>query len=193
MKKVLYLLLMIICLSSRYVTAENYYENKNGVVMTTAELNYISDLYYESYPEYITEDEYNFLVNNNFFDKKVYSNIIDVNKNNGISLASSSVTTNAKSIKMSKSCSDKCLVTLVAKWLYKPNIKSWDVIGMRLSNCAISSYFQAQIIGDDDYAIAYTNPKMFSNGLGYSLKLANHNNLVASMSALITKDSYNKN
>ena len=65
MKKILGLLAIIMSVVFvNNVYAEVYYTNANGVVFDQNQYNYISELYWDGYQNYMTQNDFNMLYNN---------------------------------------------------------------------------------------------------------------------------------
>lgn len=166
MKKIFLFLLTIFIFCSN-CKAEVYYTNSNGVEMTYSEYNYINDLFDNSYSNFISRDEYDILKSNNLFGQNIEKKTL----NNVYNLNSESHKTISKSITISKSCNGNCIVTLNVEWLKTSSIKSWDVIGMRSKNANIINVFHASVFDANNSLTSYSNPQIFNNGFGYSVKL----------------------
>lgn len=93
---------------------------------------------------------------------------------------SSSVTSNLRTTTIAKSCSDKCLVSLVTSWNGMPYIKSYDVVGVRVSNSNITN-IQGALVTGNNYGKSYSNPQVSNNGFGFSILLPNVNNVKVSV------------
>ena len=82
MKKILGLLAIIMSVVFvKNVYAEVYYTNANGVVFDQNQYNYISELYWDGYQNYMTQNDFNMLYNNDI--PKIY-NINDINNDDAI-------------------------------------------------------------------------------------------------------------
>jgi hypothetical protein len=159
------------------VNASAYYTNQYGVEFSRREYNYISELFYKDYQEQITLDEYNKMKSLNLFNS-----VIEVkydNNNNNISLMATEITQSGRTLRIGKSCNNgECLVSLVATWNLKPTLGSYDVIGFRTPNDAITAVNKASVKGDNYSYNSFTNEAVrFSNGFGHSVKLSSVSNL----------------
>lgn len=77
------------------------------------------------------------------------------------------------------------MITLVTKWNSTPTIKSYDVIGARISEVEITSISSAKVIGDN-YVKTYSSRKEFSNGFGYTILMPSANNVKISVTFYTT-------
>lgn len=170
---------MIIGISN--VKASTYYTNENGANFTKEQYDYITELYYDGYQQLMTQDDIDRMVKSGLFGQKIEKITIGSNGIIGaniIGTRSTSVTGGGRTLTIGSSCTTECLVTLTAQWAGTPSIKSWDVIGFRISNLTITDINVASIVGTG-YSDTYfpAEARTFSNGFGYSVKLGNANNL----------------
>lgn len=165
-----------------YAQEKSYYENNLGVSFTEQEYNFISNLYWEGYQEYITVDEYDEIKENDLFDKRIEK---ETTINYPLTRATG-ITSNLRTTSISRACSSKCMVTLVTNWNGTPTIKSYDVIGARVSGIEITTISNARVVGND-YIKTYSSKKTFSNGFGFSVLLPDVGNLVVNVTFYTTK------
>lgn len=181
MKKKIFILLLFIC-NIGTVNANSYYLNSNGIKMSMNEYNFINELYEDDYAKIISIDEYNTLKEYKLFNRKIVKN----SNISNYSLYSTEHKTAYKKITISKVCNNECLVTLKIEWLKIPNLKSWDVIGMRIEGVSLLDIKSAGILNDKGNNKTYTNPKKFNNGFGYSVKLLDGKSVLRT-TALVSK------
>ena len=182
MRKIMYFVvfgLMLVGISN--VKASTYYTSKNGVDFTKEQYDYISELYYDGYQDVMSQEDLDKIVDLGLIGTEVKRVTMDSDGLIGgkiINTRSTSVYYAGRTLSIGSSCSTQCLVTLMAQWSCTPTIKSWDVIGFRVSNLTINSINLASITGTG-YSNTYpsTDAQVFSNGFGYSIKLGNANNL----------------
>ncbi len=162
---------------------EIYYQNDLGVTLSKQEYEFISNMYWEGYQEYLTLDDYNEFKNMNLFNQSIDKTtkiIEDIPLTRG-----ASVTSNLRTLTISKSCSNTCVVTLVNKWIGTPTIKSYDVFGVRVNGVSITNIRNVLVSGDN-YARTYSNPVVHNNGFGYSVLVPNVGNVRASLTFVTT-------
>ncbi len=170
---------------SKTVLASTFYINANGVEFSEQQYNYICDLYYDGYQEYMSQSDLNKMIELDLFNQPI--TIIEdndiINFNNLYGINSTSVTQNGRTTKIAKSCSNQCIVTLTSTWSIIPTINSYDVIGFRVVNASINSINNA-IVNGNNYSAVYipSQSRQFSNGLGYSVKLGNVSGMKVSTS-----------
>lgn len=160
---------------------EIYYTNDLGVVLDFQEYNFISNMYWEGYQEYITPEDYDEIKEMDLFDKEIEKEVINFPITRG-----ASVTSNLRTLSIAKSCSSTCMISLVNKWNGTPTVKSYDVIGARVNKVTISSVKNALVSGEN-YAKTYSNPQLFSNGFGYSILVPNVSNVKTSVTFVTSK------
>lgn len=140
-------------------------------------------MYWEGYQEYLTLDDYNEFKNMNLFNQSIDKTtkiIEDIPLTRG-----ASVTSNLRTLTISKSCSNTCVVTLVNKWIGTPTIKSYDVFGVRVNGVSITNIRNVLVSGDN-YARTYSNPIVQNNGFGYSVLVPNVGNVRATLTFVTT-------
>ncbi len=176
-KKILCSFILVCVLCFYEVNAkENFYQNNKEVILTKEEYEFISELYWNGYQDYLTMEEYLDLKNRDLFNQKVETRIQEI-ENHSLT-RSTEVTTNLRNLKISKVCSNSCTLTLTITFIGTPTVKSYDVLGVRTENVTISRIDHAKVIGDG-YIKEYDNPQKFNNGFGYSLLLPNVGNVKA--------------
>jgi len=95
MKKIILLLLAMFS-SIAIVNAEDYYINENDVVLTKKEYDIISQIYWEGYQDIMTNEDYQYLIDNDIFNSSIE---ISENFDNAISTYSNIYTTASKKFK----------------------------------------------------------------------------------------------
>ncbi len=180
-----------------YISLENKYDIKKINSITTDELNEILKHYSLPVEEYIATTTY-FDSKGNVIDSidKVITEkeALEIEKNQKIipamtyqekrlvSTPKVSYETNAKKIYMyvEESSSSK-IVTFFAKWKNTPNVKKFDVIGLRTEGSASINFYWARQSGWDSsgydeirnqwYESSSSNFKSTSKGIGMSMNL----------------------
>lgn len=173
MKTKLFQLLFLVtlfCITTPVVNAsEVYFTNKNNVRMSKVEYNNIVKIHTESFVNEITQEMFE-------ENKEYYSNpniIINVSdSDNTYRPRSSYIETNAKSIRvtMTTAGTSSNLIVVTATWKSMPNVRSYDVLGVRLVNTSFTNSVKT-IAFFDDKAYNPSATKQFSNGFGASIKL----------------------
>lgn len=187
MNKYLYALLLSLFIFIPSVKAESYYSNNNGVELTEKQYNYISELFYDGYQDTMTIDEVEKMERLNLFNQPIESKDSNDIIDSAIVPRGSSLTNGGRTLKISKSCSTECLVTLKATWSLIPNVYSYDVIGFRLTSGTITQMNKATVRGNGytaDYPASYAQQS--GNGYGHSVQISNVSNLVVATSMYAT-------
>lgn len=186
MKKVLMFVSCMICsLFIINVNAEEiYYTNDNGVSFTKEQYNYYTEMAWDGYQQYVTQNEFNQLVELDLFNRPIEKKtIVDTpifKFTNKYSTKGSSLVEKGRTTVISKSCSSQCFYILSTGWNGTPYVKSWDVIGARASGTTITTINDI-IVNSNNYLSTYSNPKIETNGFGYSIKLPNDTGISVSV------------
>lgn len=167
------LVLLILCLTCLFgqkdVSAKEtniVYTNSNGVSFTQEEYDFFTKMYWDGYQNDMTQDDYNEFVSKDFLNAEFDSKTVyDAPKTRGTYFSS-----NYKSIKISKMCSDNCRISVVVTWLVNPNIRSFDVIGAYLSGTTLQSTPGTRVVSSTQTKVAL-NIKKEEHGFGTSVLL----------------------
>lgn len=177
MKKTFIVLLSFICLSftTKVYAQEVFYTNENGVSFTENEYEFIRKMFWEGAENLFTQDDYI-----RFKESNIINGEFDVNYYYPITPYATTITSKLRTLKITKSCSSDCLISVTASWNGNPLERSYDVIGARLAN--------TNLINNNINTRAITNTNTnssseinkFSNGFGVSIKIPNGDNIVVS-------------
>lgn len=88
---------------------KDYFINKNNVVFSKEEYDFLSDFYWDGIQELMTESDYNDFIDSNIMNGKLKIEVL-----NPILLRSSSISTAKKTLKIARSCSNNCVVSVTA-------------------------------------------------------------------------------
>ena len=160
----LILLLGGVILSISVKADENiYYTNSNGVSMTETQYNYLKEMFFDGYPNYVTEAEYNELLTKNMFTKEIEKKTV-VDEGSSTVTRSSYHETNAKVLTLSQSCGTaECLMVFTNAWKGEPSVKSYDLIGALLfGNLTLNSGITSKLY--------YSGGTLYGDGTKYSNK-----------------------
>jgi len=180
---------------SSVVSANNNYISKNGINFSSKEYEYISNLYWEGFQEYLTVNDYKMMQELNLFNQDIKSKelnfpIEEIYETNKMRINSTNLTSGGRKLTISKSCSSLCLVTLVAKWNVIPSVYSNDVIGFRIYNSSINLINNVYVTGNNyskNYSLDSSNFQIKNNGYGCSVKISNVNNLIITASVYVSE------
>lgn len=170
------LLFLLGNLLNTMIITEPYYTNSNDISLTTREYNYVLRNYGQNFYEKMTKDDFKWI-------SKMYplGDNYRLKATNDLELNDSSYHQTAyKRISIVKSClSTICNITIQARWLKSPNIRSYDLIGARLINTSLANKNIITRVITDKETKYYTDYQLFSNGFGTSIKIPkNANNII---------------
>ena len=180
-RKILFGLLLCVFLVPCASAKENYFTNENGVSLTEKEYDFFSEMYWEGFQEFLTQEEYLQVRDMDLFDQKIQK---ETYTNYPITRGSS-VTSNLRTLSITKACNSTCYSTLVTMWNGSPYIRSYDVMGARLNGPSLVNVNNLIVTGNNYYQ-SYNNPKKFNNGFGYSFQLPNASDIRVSTSFTTT-------
>lgn len=176
-RKIVFLFLLFLS-SVLFVNAEEiYFINDNNVSLTRQEYDFVGNMFYNGYQQFITNDDYNII----FEDGKdsiqdIESKTIEIFNYYRATFHE----TGSKYFTIKKSCTSNCLITLVAEWKNNPNVRSYDVIGARLEKTSLVSTpsTSATNTKSSNSSLEMVSEK---NGFGVSVKLpTGGNNMIVS-------------
>lgn len=163
------LIFVFALLFSKNVSAQSnsYYENNNGVIVTEKEYQFINDFYGSDYFKSMKQEDYIWLKDLNINENKVeIKTFYDMN-----SLSrGTSHTTASKKLTIAKSCSTNCSIIVKCQWLKNPVVRSYDVIGARLSGTEVISSITTKVTSNEGTEY-FSNLKTLSSGFGVSVQL----------------------
>ena len=123
-RKLLILSLLAFTIFSSKVSAkENFYTNKNNVTFTEQEYTFLTKMYWEGSQDLFTQENYNDFINSNIMNGEFEMFIYEP-----ITLRSTSITDSSKTLKISKSCSTSCLISVTSSWNKIPSLRTNEVI-----------------------------------------------------------------
>lgn len=153
---------------------EVYYTNSHGVSLTEEQYNFLTELHFEGYQDYITEATHNKYLSMGLYDEKVTKEVIEDFDDTGNSLYGTLHETTAKRLELAYACGgNRCTMATTAEWKGTPRIISYDVIGSylygnltRLSTPITYLYWSGQ-------TIEFTDRVYSGNGYGCTALLQN--------------------
>ena len=113
---------------------EIYYRNKNGVSLTLDQYNFLGELYFDGYQEYVSMATHNKFLSLGYYDQKVEKQEIEDFDDSGYSINGQLIETTAKKLTLSHVCTDNkyCTMVTTLHWKGAPNVVSYDVMGSYL-------------------------------------------------------------
>ena len=153
---------------------EVYYTNSHGVSLTEEQYNFLTELHFDGYQDYITEATHNKYLSMGLYDEKVTKKVIEDFDDTGNSLYGTLHETTAKRLELAYACGGNlCTMATTAEWKGTPRIISYDVIGSylygnltRLSTPDTFLYWSGQ-------TIEFTDRVYSGNGFGCTVLLQN--------------------
>lgn len=166
------ILLIVVLFSSNARAFENdekYYTNSHNVSLTKEEYDFISMFYFDGYQKYMTQEDYNYIVDNKLMDGEIQ--IVEMIDNDEISpFANTSHTTNSKKLKLSSSCDSTCSMTITLNWLVSPNVRSYDLVGAYSITSNALTFTSSRILYDE-VEKSYVENRKEANGISATMKL----------------------
>lgn len=154
----------------------NYYTNGNGVIVSEKEYQFIENFYGKEYFDKMSIDDYKWIEDLNIDQSEIE---IRENLNSNIVPFGTSTTQYGKNLKIVKSCSGNCTIIVKCQWNLIPSVKSYDVIGARLSNTSLVSDTITTKITSSAGTEYSTNLSRLTNGFGVSVKLPENGTNIA--------------
>ena len=192
MRRVLYVFIsMIPLLFVSIVKADTniYYTNEHNVSFTKEQYDFVGELYYDGYQQYMIPEEYNSLIAGDFFSHTIEHNTIQEFQSSNS--PKSYYETPMKSLDVSKVCSNYCYITSVLTWKAIPTIKSYDVFGARFITGSLATDSMYTHVMYDGNSFTSTDKDIKSNGFGMSFKLPSSvsSSLVITQSFIATNNA----
>lgn len=169
-------------------TNDTYFENKNGVVFSKNEYDFISKMYWDGYQSFMTIEEYNDLKKYNLMNQEVEIIFYEAPKNMLVPF-STSISSADKSLKMSKACTTNCVLVVTLSWLRNPTVRSYDVIGAYLDGTTFVGTPTTVVVSDAS-RVSITDLKKTSNGIGSSFKLPSGSNIKITQTFRVNKGGH---
>lgn len=142
-----------------------FYTNKYNVEFTKEEYNFLSQFYWEGCQDLMNKDDYERFIESNIMNGEIETVFLDP-----VSMYSSSISTTKKTLKISKSCSTNCAISVTATWKEMPVTRSYDVIGAYLENTSLVSTPVTSTVSSTQSDFSNEIMK-HANGFGVSIKL----------------------
>lgn len=180
LKYIIFMLVLFLCLmfTNNAYALENFYENENGVKLTKEEYEFLSQMYWDGYQSLMTLEDYREFQNSGVMNGDVEVKEVTYSNSNtlGIMPYGTSFSDSSRTLKIFKSCSTDCLISVTAEWTGHPFIRSYDVIGAFLNGTAFTNNPTTTIASTDSKTIV-NDLTMTSNGIGSSFLLPSGSNI----------------
>lgn len=152
--------------STNVYAEEVYFVNQKNVEFTREEYDFISYMFWDGAQEYMDMEDYNEFITSNIMNGDLESQIYY-----DIPLTRSTTIEDANRIlKIVKSCSSNCLVSVTLIWKNSPTIRSYDVIGAYLDDTTLVNN-PTTTISTGGNLLSFNNIKRATNGFGVSVQL----------------------
>jgi hypothetical protein len=151
---------------------EVYYTNGYGVEFTENEYNYYTEMFWDGYQELVTQDDFDQVEEFGLFDSRVDKESIVQMYTPENFINGSQLTEKSRTLIISKSCNNYCLIGLTATWNYSPNVRSYDVIGARYAGTTLYQNNNTYVISSNgSTTVPTSNRQNFTTGFGVSALL----------------------
>lgn len=153
---------------------EVYYTNSHGVSLTEEQYNFLTELHFDGYQDYITEATHNKYLSMGLYDEKVNKEVIEDFDDAGNSLYGTLHETTAKKLVLSHVCSGNlCNMITTLYWKGAPNVVSYDVMGSYLYGNLTRVSYPITYLYWSGQAIEFTDRVFSGNGFGCTVLLQN--------------------
>ena len=183
-KKIMKLLFVAVVMlginTTVYAKEDVYYTTPNGIELTQKEYDFLTQYYWEGYPDIMTKQQYSEFANSDLLTRQLIVKTVKIPT--GDAGKGTVHGTTYKTLRISAACdSTSCSVNLNAEWHYDPVTRSYDVIGVYLSG--VSGTHGQTYVYSTSGVTYYSNLKTAYNGIGNSVKLPNSgSNIIVNMS-----------
>ena len=145
---------------------EVYFVNQNNVEFTKEEYDFISYMFWDGAQDQMSLNDYNDFVNSNIMNGELESQIYyDLPLTRSTSIEDAN-----RTLKIVKSCSSNCFVSVTLTWKNSPTVRSYDVMGAYLSGTSLVNNPTTSITTNGT-TTTYRDIKKDTNGFGVSMKL----------------------
>lgn len=176
MKKIIFIMFLMLFTKSITVDATTYYyTNSKGVNFTQEQYQFVTEMFWDGYQEVMTFEDYEEIFNDDISNTTVVSK--KYVEYNSINSRGTQHTTPYKTLKIAKACNSNCLMSVTLTWTSIPTVRSYDVIGAYLQNTSL--VVQPTTTATTNTTSQTSNSiKTSSNGFGVSIKLPAGSNLI---------------
>lgn len=151
---------------------EVYYTNSHGVSLTEEQYNFLTELHFDGYQEYITEATHNKYLSMGLYDEKVTKQVIEDFDDTGNSLNGQLHETTAKRLELAYACANSiCTMATSLEWKGAPKVLSYDVIGSYLYGNLTRLNAPTTYLYWSGQAIEFTDRVYSGNGFGCTVLL----------------------
>lgn len=153
---------------------EVYYTNSHGVSLTEEQYNFLGELHFDGYQDYITEATHNKYLSMGLYDEKVNKQVVEDFDDSGITPNGQIHETTAKKLQLAYACDDgECTMVTTLQWKGTPKIISYDVIGAYLYGNLTRTSTPMTLLYWSGQTIEFTDRVYSGNGFGCTALLQN--------------------
>mgnify|MGYP005764787037 CR=1 FL=1 len=167
----------LLCIFSLFLFISNvqakkdvYFVNSNDVEFTKAEYDFISYMFWDGVQDYMSLDDYNEFIESDIMNGTIDSVMYDYPLTRATSIEDAN-----RALKIVKSCSSNCFVSVTLTWKSLPTIRSYDVIGAYLDGTELENT-PTTTISTGGQLLSFKDIKKANNGFGVSIKLPTYGN-----------------
>ncbi len=167
--------------------SENYYTNPFGVSLTKEEYEFLTMMYWDGYQSLMTVSDYQ-----EFQDSKVMDGEIDfkeIKSDEEPMTRATSFTGGSRTLKIFKSCSSDCTISVTLTWDSQPTIRSYDVIGSYFDGTTLKNT-PSTVIVTSGVSQTVNDLKTANNGIGSSLIIPFGANVVVNQNYRVAKQGH---
>lgn len=171
MKKFFVLAIFTSCLFMSNVSAKDiYYTNNNGVSFNKEEFDFLGNFFWNGVQDLLSKEDYQ-----NFILSDIMNGDIEIETYHEIMTRGTYFEDANRDLKISKSCSSNCYISVTLTWKNNPTIRSYDVIGAYLENTELVNT-PTTVVLNSGATVNSKEIKKTSTGFGVSIKLPTYGN-----------------
>lgn len=179
---------LLLCMSTYNVYAsKSYYTNTFGVSLTKEEYEFLTKMYWDGYQSLMTVSDYQ-----EFQDSKVMDGEIDfkeIKSNEEPITRATSFSSGSKTLKIFKSCTSDCTISVTLTWDSQPTVRSYDVIGSYLDGTTLKNTPSTTIVTSGVSQVV-NDLKTANNGIGSSFMIPFGSNIVINQIYRVAKQGH---
>lgn len=162
---------------------EYYFKNDNGVFFTKEEYDFLTYMFWNGSQDLMTLEDYDKFILSDIMNGELDSKTYVENSY----ARSTSVSSVGKNLKITKSCSNDCTISVTLTWTKDPAVRSYEVMGAYLKNTSLKSIPSTTILSHLG-STKSTEIKNFNNGFGVSIELPKYgNSLIVNQTFMVAK------
>lgn len=187
---VLIITMLFICLTiniNKAKALETFYKNNNGVTFTKEEYDFLSQMYWDGYQSLMNLDDYEEFKNSKVMQGQI--EVKELNYGNIIMPYGTSFVGGNRILKIFKSCSSNCLISVTLEWTGNPTVKSYDVMGAYIENTSFVDTPRTLLVSNNS-TTTITDLKKTNNGFGSSFKLPSGSNIKINQTFRVNKGGH---